>query len=201
MSLIYSKNSNTYFLRGTIMRVKSLLCLALTTIVGSNSFALEIYKGHLISHKEWSTGNVKGGFVANKIMKSALASNHAASNDHGEQKNIISQIASYTGTVGSPVAVNSENSIYMLNVSETSKLYRYTYSLCADAIDKTAQCVYYSDAIQLDAGGYFNNVQAPQLQLIYATPGTYQTYTTTSLNTEDWTSVTGSTSVGSVTIS
>ena len=39
-----------------------LLCAVITSLVCAHGFALEINKGHLVSHKEWTTGNVKAIF-------------------------------------------------------------------------------------------------------------------------------------------
>lgn len=167
------------------MKLKSLLCLMLAS-AATQAYALEIYKGHIVSHKEWATGSAKGSFVpgnaaANAALKLNMLGSKQSRADGGVSHTIFSSVAPATGTAGSITTLTGSNSIYMYNSGKEKQQYNYQYSLCAAIADKTASCVYYYDEIELEAGGSFNDNHQGQSQLVFAAAGTYPIYNSTAL--------------------
>jgi len=185
------------------MKVKSLVCLAFASIVSVQAFALEIYKGHVISHKEWSTGNAKGAFVAGHMTNQSLRlTRPVASRGEGDFVSSYSHISSSSGKAGVPAIVIGDGMVYIANGSQGSKQYAYQYTVCAEIADKTEQCLYSYDEIELDADGYFQESRQPQLQLTFATPGDYHILTATMIMGEHGlSSIVNSTSDGIISIS
>jgi alkyl sulfatase BDS1-like metallo-beta-lactamase superfamily hydrolase len=54
------------------MKLKSYAILtSLLLLLSTNTYALEIHNGHLVNHKEWTTGNAKMTLTAQKNQHKA----------------------------------------------------------------------------------------------------------------------------------
>ncbi|OGT44199.1 MAG: hypothetical protein A3F42_04150 [Gammaproteobacteria bacterium RIFCSPHIGHO2_12_FULL_37_34] len=170
------------------MRKKIILGFAIASMATS-AFALEIYKGRLITHKEWTTGNAKGFFKASKMIPELKAKGLDAEHSYSY---IYSYAASIKSSVNTPVNVSGENYISLYNDTRTKELYHYTFSVCARNSDHTAQCAYYYDEIELEPGGYANSAEQPILQVTFAKPGNYNGWASTSLSKDQESASVGS---------
>lgn len=188
------------------MKIKaSLLCLTITAIASANSFALELYKGRVINHKEWTTGNVKATFKDSMKNATSQFKNKMMTKSDSTYASIYSNGLNTKGATGVPVTINGNHSIYVMNDTQAAQQYNYTLSICANTSENTTQCAYYYDEIQLEAGGYVVVDKAPVLEVKFSQPGIYKSHTSTNLMTRpDVNSlhmVSGSSSENSVEIS
>ena len=159
------------------MKGKLLLGLTIATLISANSFALEIYKGKLIKHKEWTTGGVKSSVINAATNTSHLKLNTAlASKSATPYLETFSFGGDISGYVGNLVQVIGNNEVYVHNYSDTSQTYYYTLNVCADAGNKEDKCIFYFDEFSLDPDGYVSTNIQPSLYLVYFTPGTYDYY-------------------------
>lgn len=153
------------------MKGKLLLGLVLVTITTS-SFALEIDKGRVINHKEWTTGNAKGFFKPGKMTNEMMKGQGWHGNS--SYSSLYSYASSTQGTVNTPVNIEGDNYIYAHNDTEKDEIYHYTFSICAHNSDHTAQCAYYYDELVLQPGGSASSSEIPSLQVTFTKPGKYR---------------------------
>src|SRR3990167_9102818 len=153
------------------MKEKLLLGLALASMVTSG-FALEIDKGHVVSHKEWTTGNAKGFFKPGK-MTAEMMKMKGMRSDAYSYSSLYSYVTSAKGTVNTPVEIDGDNYIYAYNNTQKAETYHYSFSICAHNSDHTAQCAYYYDELVLEPGGSASSMEIPSLQVTFMKPGTY----------------------------
>jgi hypothetical protein len=160
------------------MKIKLLVSMAIAAAVGSNAFALEISKGKLISHKEWSTGGAiassqPGSKTLESVMrrhKSMLKSENSVSYYFLE-----AETAPATGRVGEPVSVSNNAFVYARNDTSETQTYNYNFSICTNKSDHIIECVYAGDVIELLPGGFFSNTAQPVLTVKFDKPGSYST--------------------------
>jgi hypothetical protein len=168
------------------MKVKSIVCGTLAILACTQVFALDITKGHLISHKEWTTGNAKGHFVASNaqaFQKSKMMGDPVTNSNNESYTNI-----DVVNTVSNmPVTITGNNYVRISNDSDMTQHYRVSYRTCSQ-IDPTRDiedCIFYSDIIALEPHGSFSDMKAPELQETYNVPGTYQTSSDTFIVSTD----------------
>src|SRR3990167_8260549 len=102
------------------MKEKLLLGLALASMMTS-SFALEIYKGRVINHKEWMTGNAKGFFKQGKMTDSMMKAKELRG-DESSYSSLFSAVHSAKGTVNTPVNLEGDNYIYAYNNTQKDEI-------------------------------------------------------------------------------
>lgn len=159
------------------MKGKSLIALAIASLISANLFALEITKGHLIKHKEWVTGNAKVTF---KQGKHALDRNSHQKHFDGHEVayNFVSSgLEAQTGVVGSATKIDSEHFFHIFNQTNAVQKYFYNFTVCADTYmngtQEHEQCAHYYDEIELQPGGIASSNIVPELELFYDTAGRY----------------------------
>lgn len=93
------------------MKGKILLASILAFSITTNAFALEIYKGKLLKHKEWTTDSgIKAIYTNVKQPKLMPMSEHKAA---------YSFINFAEGTVGTPVTVGGNLFVYIIMIATT----------------------------------------------------------------------------------
>ena len=165
------------------MKGKIILSLVAASLVSSGSFALEIYKGRIVNHKEWTTGNVKAILKAGDPRKNKMAQlNNRTTQNNSTYASVSSDIDYVEGTANTPLQLSGDHYVFIANDTATAQSYHYYFSICAESSDRTGQCAYFHDEIQLEAGGYFNSSEEPELQLTFEKPGLFKTYTNSSVS-------------------
>lgn len=159
------------------MERKIIVSITLATL-STSTFALDIHKGKLISHKEWTTDNTPAIYKSYPAKAKEMFA-------HIKQKNLTSNdkedviIYANTGTealktaVGSTIPVYANHYIYIRNNSNVKKSFSYMLETCASNSDKTQQCAYFSDVVELEADGYADGYLEPQLEMTFAQPGKF----------------------------
>jgi hypothetical protein len=149
--------------------VLSLTCLAM---MSSNAFALEIYKGNLIKHKEWTDGTAKMIVNSGKMFPAKLNSSFPWS--------LQSSLEHQKGKVGELNNIKAEHQVNVVNRTDKKQRYVYQFSVCSGE-EKTFQCAYYLDEFELEPGGNASGSKEPVLQKIFKAPGQYDTEAMSSL--------------------
>ena len=165
------------------MKGKLLLCGTLTTLFCANSFAMEIYKGRIIEHKEWTTGNAKITFKPSDAREARLKFDQQKKQSQNAGAFISTYADSIKGNVGQPITVTGSHIIDVRNDTQATQRYTYILSLCTNTSNHQAQCGYYYDTVELESGGYIFNSYTPMLQVQFDNAGTYTNYAQTLVHT------------------
>lgn len=161
------------------MKGKLLLGLALTSFISANAFALEIKNGKLLSHKVWTTGDIKviptKKFSKDAVLKlkDKLKVKGITLNDHTTYT--YSAIFSGTGVAGERTPVTGFQVSQVANTSDGTLDFLILNSICAQTSDKTMECMFYQDEIQLDAYGFASSFEEATIEPIFAQDGIYHT--------------------------
>ena len=168
------------------MKVKLLLGLTIATFISANSFALEIYKGKLIKHKEWATGGAIGSFKSVALNPSNFKKHTMSTTKNSEpflQTYSFSQHAD--AATGENRYIVGNHGVYISNFTDTEQTYKYLLSLCAETSPKDMKCLYWSDELILEPGGYASSGADIYIQNTYTTPGSYSVYSATTAFNEN----------------
>lgn len=184
------------------MKSKILLSVMFGLLVNANAFAVEIYKGQLVNHKEWSTHNVQLNVMNGKNSLAQMKHVTVKDSDGSSFVFLQSLLPQARGKVGSVTTVDSTNGMFIQNLTDTSQTYLYGVSLCSSADGRTNECGYYQDQYQLDPQGYVMLTPDIQVLIPFTMPGTYQsTLTATISGNEDTSPLSMSMAIGAITIS
>lgn len=160
------------------MKKKVLFCSTLAVLFISNSFALDIHQGKVLSHKEWSTNNVKA------IFKD-VNSNKTSTNFSNENPpiTIISEITSKieptTATTSLPAIISSTQKLFVRNQTTSLQHYSYSFEMCTwTEHHDQSQCAYYDDEFELQPNGYAELNKKPELHIQFTKAGSYMTWAT-----------------------
>jgi hypothetical protein len=156
------------------MKGKFVLSVMIISMFSVDANALEIKKGKLIEHKEWTTGNVQG-FIKEKIKdtKDKLISlqqlqvmNMSESVPHEDNILVSNKIDTINIPLGSASEIPGYVNVDITNFTSTPQIYNITSKLCVIHIpDYDDQCFLTSDKIQLDPNG--NNYMYRSMILSY----------------------------------
>lgn len=160
------------------MKLTHIICLAIVTACSSQAYALEIYKGKVTNHKEWSTGGAKGTFVSDFGHASSLKMRRGNNgNNHSSAENfagsIIAHSASDSTTVNQPTVLPNSNDVYFYNDSSEKQTYTYTFGSCGQDSKEIVQCIFFENTVELEPNGYIQDSSHPTLELTYTKPGRY----------------------------
>ncbi|OAI46606.1 hypothetical protein AYO45_06250 [Gammaproteobacteria bacterium SCGC AG-212-F23] len=184
------------------MKIKWLTCFLITTALSANTFAVDITKGRVLEHKEWTTGNARIFFNnANAKKAVAFSSQHhqlkkAANNDtdtasfrddndNAPTSYVYAGTQPASGVVGKSVDIKGENFAYVVNTTNQKQLYYYYSSLCvmsAHPSPNQNDCAYYRDSIELDPAGEANFSEGPVLQVVMDHADNFKTTIITGMN-------------------
>ena len=167
------------------MKGKSLYFLAIASFISLNSFGFEIIKGHLISHKEWTTGGVKASLNLLDHLPNKFKNKNRKDDSQFVYTNVTSKINHLVATVGVVSTIEGFHSVFVVNTVNVPQIYSYLHGVCVDSIndDNVQQCAYYFDKFLLEPEGYVNLNFNPQFQVVFNKAGEYQTYVTSRLYT------------------
>jgi len=175
-----------HYTRKYSMKRKSLFALTMVSLFSiHSSYALQIQKGHLISHKEWSTNNLVFSVKDVKLSTSLLNHLKAPKIGTNSMVQVIAEVDPMNGSVGVPMQLTGNNQIVIFNGSDGPQNYTYQYSMCVMMDSINQQCGYYQDSFELDAGGGVMTTQGASLLLTFNAPGTYATTTSTFVASDD----------------
>lgn len=149
------------------MNLKKLICIAVVAGLGSHAYAMEIYKGKVISEKVWSNDGSKAVTGINKKQQFR----HESSDVFEE---VVSSISSDYANVNVPVTMNNMHLIRLYNKTDATKDYRVMESICSQTSDNLNRCIYYHKQIQLEPNGYVTEGKEPILEMTYTKPGRYR---------------------------
>lgn len=149
------------------MNLKKLICITAAISLSSHAFAMEIYKGKVISEKVWSNDGSKAVTGINKNQPFRHDST-------GMYEEIMSSISSDHASVNVPVTMNNMHHIHLINNTDETKNYRVMESICSQTSDNLNRCIYYHKQIQLEPHGYVTEGKEPILEMTYTKPGRYR---------------------------
>ncbi len=157
------------------MRLTHLICLAVVVASGTQAFAIEIYKGKMINHKEWNTGGARGKFVSdfNKSSTMPMSRGHHALNTNEFSGETFAHATSSSTRVSQPTELTNSNKVYYINNTNENHAYTYTFAACGIESDKVEQCLFYENTVELEPNGYFADESHPTIELTYTKPGKY----------------------------
>lgn len=164
-----------------------LFTAAVTALVGANTFAAEIHKGKLLSHKEWSTGNLKFSFAkANSADLAKLVQSQKLAGKSGSYTMAtLSFATAQSAAVGEAVTLTGMNRAEFINATDSTQKYGYISGVCTDVSATESQCAYYYDQFELEPQGSYGTDAQPTLQYTYAQPGSYSKTIFSYVDTED----------------
>lgn len=160
------------------MKRKLILSLALAVTLNTTTFALELNKAHLISHKESATAGVKASYVENKTtFKAQLPIKHS---DYGVAISTSSAIPLNTGILGRLTEIKASHFAYVANYTQEVKTYVLNMRTCLvnSVAKRVEQCAESIDEVQIQAGGSVKSEIGPILVTRLDQPGNYETAST-----------------------
>jgi hypothetical protein len=177
--------------------MKRFTSLLLIAMASTNTFALEITKGELLEHKEWTTGNVTGIFKNLDSKTSKEARKFQAANDQrpiSPRQSIVTN-----GTMFSAESFVDKNTIIygvrdlsFYNGTDSPQTYIIETRLCSSLFPIETQepfngfnCAVSQDKLQLDADGSIDLKKYAELLRNYSEIGSYDTYISTIVYNEN----------------
>jgi hypothetical protein len=163
---------------------QKLFTIALIISVNTPAFSFEIFNGHIISQKQWSTANTKAIFIKDPNHKFHSNNNQITNTNtkcSGDLYGLTHDISPISAKVGDFVTVRGYHAISIENRSDITKTYTYTHQLCSNTSQGTMQCAYYEENIELKPGGHFSNTSESELPLLFDKPGEYETFVSTTI--------------------
>lgn len=154
------------------MKLKQLIFIAATIGLSSHAFAMEIYKGKVISEKVWSNDGSKAALGKSKKPRFK----HESGNLHEQ---IMSSISSDASAVNEPITLNNMHAVYVYNGTDETKQYLVMESICSQTSDNFNRCIFYHKQIELQPQGYIEETKVPVLEMTYTKPGKYRVTVTT----------------------
>lgn len=159
------------------MKLKPIFALSLAAIVSTNCMAIEITKGKLLSHKEWSTGKVSSFSniitKSNRLQVPPAILNKKVDPDAVDRIYASSQINKVESIAGKGTTISGYAQTMITNGTETH-FYDVTTRLCTGKANGNVDdnCVIIHDSFMLDPSGEARISPNPQLTLALD-PGYY----------------------------
>lgn len=153
-----------------------LISAAVTALVSANSFAMEIYKGKLINHKEWSDSNDKFSFKSNVSALPLTLPTHGKKihgKANGNQAMVYAVANGGNFLTNSDVSLTGYGIIYVENDTDAEQTYDYRQSICVNISEHEQHCAQLADSVDLEPGGYFLNQDMPVVNVTFNEPGNY----------------------------
>lgn len=157
------------------MKGRSILALTIAAMLSSSTFAMEIYKGRLISHKVTTPKNAKLIFNHNKTIPPLFAKN----NLDGDQEHVVAYLMAQMNPAEFKVdelsKITGAQWGSISNFTQAVQQYVYVYEICVQIDKNNMQCADVSDRFELEPRGYATMYDEPILQMTFKHPGTYKT--------------------------
>lgn len=164
---------------------KLIASVVLLSLTGASAYAMEISKGKLLSHKEWTTGNViKSSFLEVNKKQNTLLSSIWSKNTLGSKVIPMDIDVLFTGArifagqmlpgvVGEEVTLFGFTRHAIDNRSASMQTYQLYSTLCAQTGMGTGTCATSEDDVSIEPGGYIAIERRPNMTVSYDEPGTY----------------------------
>jgi hypothetical protein len=169
---------------------RKILFTAMLSLLTAQAFSMEITKGKLISHKEWTTDKrIVGHLQELKLTKSKAfhyQSKDVASFDSIKAK---AEMPSFFSNVNTDTTLHGDTIVDISNYTEKEQTYNITREICTYLIPNQLHvnddpvpnppnplgiCFVAWDVISLDPSGRIQLNQSPTASMKYAKPGVYQ---------------------------
>lgn len=145
------------------MKIKFMLGLVVAAVIASPVMALQVTKGKVIKHQEWSTKGVKASYL-NSVSKQIRS--------HGDVY-VSSGVRPVQVAVGEAATINNDSYLYVRNDSHRSHTYYLTSNVCVWLDDKNQECVYARDTVAVESGGAVFESRGPALTVSLPQSGEY----------------------------
>jgi len=172
---------------------RKLLVLAAVSLLNMQAFSMEIVKGRLIEHKEWSThGNIKGQIkdlttkeiklLPKRLTDPIDSSGSGAIYAKAIINNAFMQVIA---GVGDNVNIGGTTLVTINNFTIAPQQYQITREVCTalppvvspipndGSIPITRLCYVFWDYVQLDSNGMLSLIENPSITFSYAQAGIY----------------------------
>jgi hypothetical protein len=157
------------------MKGKILIGLA-AVLVSTGSFAMDITKGRLLDHKEWTTNGGVGTFIDKHQSLAATKANRFFHDEQFED-GVIAQGKVYdldTAKVNEEVRVHSKSILWLVNYTQSQQIYKITTELCSNLenVDKQV-CTRTEDRVSLEPKGSLSMNRYPSVHITFDKAGYY----------------------------
>lgn len=174
------------------MKRKFILALGFASLLSSNAFAMEIVGGHLIAHKETTTGTAKATFKTsdindNGLFKTLLKQQHTDKNQYINATALAQNVS--PAMLGTWVRLSGVHREFIMNRSSTDQTYVVRHNVCV-VINKgdTYQmdtCASSIDSVMLEPNGFIGNFKEMDLNVMLSDPNVkYFSHSETSIFNE-----------------
>jgi hypothetical protein len=159
------------------MNFKRIVLMAAMISASANAFAIEIYKGKVISDKTWSDDGSKAVMKRDKM----LLAKHGVPNS--TYLNVL--VRDLGGKVNEPVEIYNRHTKTVYNSSDVNHRYVIYEAVCAGVANSSSHCVIHAMKVELNPEGYFEDDSYPALEMTYSKPGRYNIYAFSSYREEN----------------
>lgn len=177
------------------MKFKLVVGLLFSALVSANSYAMEINGGKLISHKEWTKGNVIKSSFQDVKEAQALSFNHTQSEDGPWifAKSKAHPFLEKNVVVNTNATFMGENLVYIFNSDSVQRTYTITTVLLVQSPCQNPDdvCPIASttakNIVTLDPHGMMKVTLAPTLTTQFSVAGTAKSWVQSEVTTNDTT--------------
>lgn len=133
--------------------------------IANSSFALELYKAKIISHKESTTGGITASFKSAPLHTQL---NLIDNDNNRDTIDLYTHADQQFVKLGEISKIESEHNILIYNTTDKTEQYTINASTCVDDSDgsineKTSRCAVSFDTISIEPHGYFLDNNIPEL--------------------------------------
>lgn len=148
------------------MKFTTLVGAVCAAVIFSQAYALQIHKGRLISHKEWSTGNAIPAFLPGTL--------HAKKSLMEAPIQVLAETGSESVRIGDSVSVGNNALIQVLNNSNEIKSYVASLEFCAFLQNHITDCMFSEDIVELEPYGDLDLAKKLLLTLKFTKAGVHE---------------------------
>lgn len=163
------------------MKRKFILSLGVASLFCSNAFAMEIVSGHLISHKESTTGPSKALFKEIDVkdnLFSGMQSLLKLPQDSKQNQFVAASVQANDvapSVLGSFFHLSGLHRDFIMNMSAETQTYVIRHNICVDimkneGIYQTDTCASSIDQVAIDPKGKIGNVKEMDLNVVLSDP-------------------------------
>jgi hypothetical protein len=155
---------------------KILIGILIAGLTSSSAFALKITQGKLLSHKEWTTGNI---IKATYATHAELSSKDIEKLIYNQHKSLISGVYTSStaealeGKILTPTTATGSGLAVMHNGSKKAQTFTYTLQTCIDLRDGQKNCAVYEDMIEVEPDSMAFSTKEPSVQFTFDHAGDY----------------------------
>jgi hypothetical protein len=157
------------------MKKMLIISLVVAGVLSSHAFAVQINKGRVVKHKEWSTSGAAASYLpGHPLQRNTLLPGKVRS-ESWAQLNV--KTISQSAKVGEPVRMINDGRVTVYNNTDSSQLYQLELHVCAENnVPDTLECVFIQDTVELQPDGSYSEPVVPALTIAYNKPGAYEVF-------------------------